>query len=189
MSFDITFPLILSKEGIYDYDPDDDGGETVFGITRVFEPTWKGWAIVDAMFIPGDRQGSATHKAWAEVNLPQNPALMAAVKLYYRGVFDFLRLDDEETSDRLDSCIMGGYVNQGPRVIKWLQETLNELTGCLTVDGKMGPATSSAIEFVMKNTMGEQALLHGLMIRRVRAYSKSKPKFVVGLLNRLFDGA
>ncbi len=189
MSFKVTFPLILAKEGIYDFDPDDGGGETVFGITRVYEPTWKGWAIVDAIFIPGERRGSQTHKTWAEANLPKNVALLAEVEAYYLGVFNFLRLDGEETTDRLDSCIMGGYVNQGPRVIKWLQETLNDLTGCLTVDGQMGPATSSAIGYVMKNTMGEQALLHGLMIRRVRAYSKSKPKFVVGLLNRLFDGA
>ncbi len=189
MSFELTFPLILAKEGIYDFDPDDAGGETVFGITRVFEPTWKGWGRVDAMFPAGDRRGNEALKAWAVVNLPKNPALLAEVKAYYQGVFEFLRLDDEETTDRLDSCIMGGYVNQGPRVIRWLQETLNDLTGCLTVDGKMGPATSSAIKFVMENTMGEQALLHGLMIRRVRAYSKSKPKFVVGLLNRLFDGA
>ncbi len=189
MAFEITFPLMLSKEGIYDFDPDDAGGETVFGITRVFEPTWKGWPIVDAMFPIGDRKGNETLKAWATVNLPKNPALMKEVEAYYLGVFNLLRLDDEYTTDALDSCIMGGYVNQGPRVIGWLQETLNGLGACLEPDRKMGGNTSKAIEEAMKNPMGEQALLHGLMIRRVRAYSKSKPKFVVGLLNRLFDGA
>lgn len=189
MSFAITFPLILKKEGVYDFDPDDAGQETVFGITRTYEPTWKGWLIVDGMFPQGDRRSNATLKAWAEVNLPQNPALTAEVQAYYLSVFDKLRLEDEFTTDALDSCIMGGYVNQGPRVIRWLQEAILELGVYLDVDGQLGPATSAAIEMVMKNPMGEQALLHGLMIRRVRAYSKSKPKYVVGLLNRLFDGA
>lgn len=34
-------------EGGYVNDPDDNGGETYFGIARKFHPTWPGWKIVD----------------------------------------------------------------------------------------------------------------------------------------------
>ena len=35
-------------EGLYSNDPDDPGGETVYGVARVFWPKWSGWSIVDA---------------------------------------------------------------------------------------------------------------------------------------------
>lgn len=34
-------------EGGYVNDPDDNGGETYYGISRKFHPTWLGWKIVD----------------------------------------------------------------------------------------------------------------------------------------------
>ena len=38
MAFSLTFPLMLAKEGIYDFDPDDAGGETVNAIARRYLP-------------------------------------------------------------------------------------------------------------------------------------------------------
>lgn len=35
-------------EGGYANNKNDSGGETYFGISRVHNPTWKGWVIVDA---------------------------------------------------------------------------------------------------------------------------------------------
>lgn len=35
-------------EGGYAFDPADKGGETYAGISRVFNPTWKGWSYIDA---------------------------------------------------------------------------------------------------------------------------------------------
>lgn len=190
MAFQDTIALILKWEGIYDNDPDDPGEETVFGITRHFEPDWIGWEIVDAMFAPTphkDRQ-TQTAKDWATENLPANPALMNAVSMYYHAVFQTLDLDDCP-SDALDSCIMGGWVNQGPRVEKWTQEVINELGGCVEVDGHLGPGTMKELRKILQNPLGEKALLQGLMLKRVKAYAKSKPKYIAGLLNRLFAGA
>ncbi len=187
MAFKETLALILSWEGVYDNDSADSGGETVFGITRVYEPTWKGWPIVDGMFPVANRVDNDFIKAWATDNLPKNPALMAQVEAYYLAVFEKICLNDCD-SDKLDSCIMGGYVNQGPRVERWLQETISELGVPVLVDGKLGPSTMQALDAVLKWPYGETVLLNGLMLRRCRAYSKSKPKFVAGLLNRLFAG-
>ena len=41
------FPM-LKREGFYNNDPDDMGGETYRGVARNYHPQWEGWAIVDA---------------------------------------------------------------------------------------------------------------------------------------------
>jgi len=38
---------VLLNEGGYVNDPDDAGGETYKGISRVYWPKWSGWAIID----------------------------------------------------------------------------------------------------------------------------------------------
>lgn len=179
MAFKDTYALILKWEGVaYENDPDDDGGETFCGITRKFEPSWQGWAMIDDLL-----KAHVAPALW-----PQQKNLMDAVELYYHAVFQTLDLDDCP-SDALDSCIMGGWVNQGPRVEKWLQEVINDLGGCVTVDGQIGPGTMKELRTILLNPLGEKALLHGLMIKRVAAYAKSKPKFIAGLLARLLAGA
>ena len=40
-------PTILQAEGGYSNNPSDKGGETYRGISRKFNPTWDGWAIID----------------------------------------------------------------------------------------------------------------------------------------------
>lgn len=178
MAFKDSLALLIEWEGPYDNDPDDPGGETCFGITRVYEPSWGGWPLVEALL-----KAQVAPSMWK-----QQAELMAEVEAHYKLVWVHLDLD-YCPSDKLDGCILGGWVNQGPRVEKWLQEAINELGGCVVVDGDAGPGTMAELNKVLKNPMGEQALLHGLMIRRVRGYSKSKPKFIAGLLSRLLAGA
>lgn len=178
MAFKDTLALVLKWEGVYDNDPDDDGGETCFGITRVFEGSWYGWSIVDGL-----RAAGIATALWSK-----NEPLMDAVTVYYQAVFTRLGLDDCP-SEKLDACIMGGYVNQGPRVIKWLQEAVADLNVPVKVDGLSGAATTAALKKAICDLGMENALWSGLAIRRARAYSNSKPKYVAGLLNRLFDGA
>ena len=45
--FDIALKIVLQHEGGYSNDPVDKGGETYKGISRIFAPAWKGWAIID----------------------------------------------------------------------------------------------------------------------------------------------
>lgn len=178
MAFKETLALVLQWEGVYDDDPDDAGGETCFGITRVFEPEWSGWPIVADLL-----KAQVPFSAWKD-----QAALTVAVEAHYALVWAHLDLD-YCPSDKLDSCIMGGYVNQGPRVERWFQEAIAELGVPVMVDGSIGPSTMRALAEVLKWPYGETALLNGLMLRRARAYSKSKPKYIAGLLNRLWAGA
>ncbi len=178
MAFKEALALLLVWEGVYDDDVDDPGGETVFGITRKFEPTWDGWPVVDRL-----KEQSIPVKLWG-----QYPNLAAKVSAHYQGVCDKMDLGDCH-SDKLMACILGGYVNQGPRVEKWTQEAIAELGYSILVDGDLGPTSMAFLNQVLKLPYGETILLNGLMIRRARAYSKAKPKFIAGLFDRLFAGA
>lgn len=46
-NFKIALDKVLSREGGYINDPDDKGGETYKGISRKYNPDWKGWRIID----------------------------------------------------------------------------------------------------------------------------------------------
>ena len=42
-----AYSITLQHEGGYGNDPDDVGGETYKGISRVYNPSWKGWGLID----------------------------------------------------------------------------------------------------------------------------------------------
>ena len=46
-SFETAYNKTMGHEGGYVNDPDDKGGETFRGISRVHYPDWQGWAIID----------------------------------------------------------------------------------------------------------------------------------------------
>lgn len=172
--------LAWEGKGLWEHDPDDAGGETFSGITRVYEPEWPGWKIVDGL-----KAAQIAPALWK-----QNAELMGLVDAYYQALFLRLGLQDLE-SNPIASCVFGGYVNQGPRVIKMFQEAINDAGWICEEDGKMGPATIAVANKAIKTGCGgELAILNSLIVKRARRYvTKSNPKFVAGLLNRLFDGA
>ncbi len=45
--FNLAFSEMLSHEGGYVNDPDDQGGETYKGIARNSHGTWSGWSLID----------------------------------------------------------------------------------------------------------------------------------------------
>lgn len=56
MNFEAAFARLLDPqhEGFYSNDPQDPGGETLWGIARKRNPQWEGWARVDAFkTLPG----------------------------------------------------------------------------------------------------------------------------------------
>lgn len=47
--FEIAYRRTGRFEGGYVHDPKDSGGETYNGISRVHNPNWDGWRIIDSM--------------------------------------------------------------------------------------------------------------------------------------------
>jgi len=46
-SFEQVIPIILAREGGYANVASDKGGETYRGLSRKYNPSWSGWAIID----------------------------------------------------------------------------------------------------------------------------------------------
>lgn len=124
MTLDQIIDATVKLEGGYINDPTDKGGETNYGITV------------------------ATARAAGYTGAMKDLPLTTAKQIYRNeyivkpGFDSFVTLSSELTAKLFD---IG--VNMGPaNATKFLQDSLNLLFGStLTVDGKMGPATRTAV--------------------------------------------
>ena len=130
---------LIKREGIYSNDPNDNGKETVFGISRAKNPEWEGWATVDKI-IPGLRMETISK----EFNV-RNFLLIKAHE-FYRKWWESLRLD--MFPKKIATEIFDTSVNQGKSTaITYLQESLKLITGKnIDVDGIIGPQTIGVME-------------------------------------------
>lgn len=179
--FNAALRKVLKWEGTYDNDPDDAGGETCFGITRVNEPDWSGWGLVEDL-----QKRKVPTSAW-----PDYEPLRLSVGSYYRKVWDKYSLDS--LPDDLAQCIFGGIINQGaPRIIRHLQSCLSAFVQGVEVDGQFGVETRATLLAVVGNK--PDLLMQGLKAKRISSYFDSalkgnNRKYLGGWLNRLNDGA
>jgi len=167
--FKIAFQKTMGHEGGYSNDPLDYGGETYKGISRVYHPSWSGWKVID------DAKQDSNFPA----NLDSNEDLQKAVESFYKERYwDVNRLD--EMPQAVAEELFDTGVNMGiSRAAKFLQSALNymnrngSLFADLFVDGKIGPATLSALS---KCTSDEDVLLAILNALQGRHYLKIMDK-------------
>jgi lysozyme family protein len=99
MSFDEAVAEIFEHEGGYVNDPNDPGGETIYGISRRSHP-----------------------KAWEK----GKPTVAAAKKIYKKHYWDNPRLHCSKLHPAIALCIFDSAVNQGARVAaKTAQDAIN----------------------------------------------------------------
>lgn len=174
--------FVAAWEGFHSIDPDDPGGETLYGIARNRHPHWGGWETWDE------------HRAAKESDLPEDAlrALHAWRDDFYRREFWApLRLQEFPTR-RLAVIVYQAAVNCGQRrVARWLQQCLNNLTVAdLLVDGRIGPQTIGALREVFER--GHIRIIEdGVLAHQRRHYeyiTDQDPrlgKFLKGWLNRI----
>lgn len=142
-NFNIAYIITLGNEIGYSNDPIDNGGETYNGISRVNEPEWLGWPIID--------------KAKKESNFPANlknyqleliPLQQDIYKKKYWDIF----WGDQIPNQFIANEIFDSGVNRGIRTaIKYLQRSLNianrnqRLYPDISVDGKFGHNTLTTL--------------------------------------------
>lgn len=125
----------LQYEGIYSNDVDDDGGETLCGISRVSYPNWVGWKLCDGMSKP------------IKVITPELSQLVKDFYLvqYWLPLKCHLISDDKIASELFDFAVNSGQV----RAVRVLQSALNllnnngKLYNDIEEDGSIGPVTVS----------------------------------------------
>ncbi len=178
MSFAPVLALILKLEGAYSNNASDSGGETIYGITRNYDKDWPGWKRFDAL----RRQGLVLG------DIVNDKELKSDIASKYYSLWEQYKMD--EVPEDLQGVIFGGIVNQGPKVITYLQEELQALHQMINIDGVMGSETITAMSKV------EPAILHKAFWKRraenYRDIANNHPqdeKFLLGWLNRLRDGA
>ncbi len=141
-SFQIAHAITAGNEGGYANHPNDTGLETYAGISRKFNPQWKGWPLVDEA-----KQGNASAST-INKRLAANPAVLPLVHSFYlANYWDANKLGQLTNQDIANKLYDVG-VNMGiGRASRMLQEALN-LTNAngrayadIVVDGAIGPKT------------------------------------------------
>ena len=189
MSFDKAFAFTIKYEGGYVNDPNDYGGETIAGISRVYWPSWEGWSVVDA----------SKNKPNFPKSLYNDPKMKESVKNFYRTNFwnkvkgdDLDKYNEEISAEAFDAAVNMG-VSRSGRFIQYALNIFNRngsLYSELSVDGMIGPATLRALEAFMRSD-DPVLLLKAQLIARGSFYGNraledsSQERFIRGWLNRL----
>lgn len=183
--FKQAFDLAMVHEGYYSNDLLDYGGETYRGISRIYNPLWDGWTMLDQ--IREDYRNS-TATCYALDTLVQ--------KLYKTKYWDKFQ-GDAITSQKITNRLFNAGININPRKVrKFLQKALNclnrneELFPNLEIDGVVGSKTI----FALNTGLLEQDWTYVLQIIKIlqanhyvtRVLERPKQKrFTRGWLNRL----
>lgn len=184
--FKEAYDKTMGHEGGYANDKDDAGGETYKGISKVYNPSWFGWSLID--------------QAKTEVGFPGNlkgyGELDEAVEDFYKDKYwDVNRLDEFPQSVANEMFDTG--VNMGiGRAARFLQSALNYLNrngslySELVVDGAIGPASLNALKKVVSDG-DEKVLLTMLNVLQGQHYfnymdkSPSQKKYARGWFKRV----
>lgn len=165
---------VIDREGLYANDPDDQGGETMYGITV---------AVARANGYHGPMK-----------DMPRSVAYAIYLKRYIKEPkFDLILAIDEKIGEEL----IDTGVNMGPsKAAEFLQRWLNSLSAAkLFVDGRVGPITAKAlVKYITSRRAGESRTimlraLNSIQAVRYLEIAESQPsqtKYLNGwILNRV----
>lgn len=115
-------------EGGYANVKGDKGGETYKGISRVFNPEWPGWGMVD------------NYKPLKHNAIINNQELNSLVKQFYYQKYWMTIIGDLIEIQQVAEFLYDYYVHSGKRAIKATQRIVG-----VRIDGKVGNITIHAI--------------------------------------------
>jgi lysozyme family protein len=173
-NFNLAYDITMGHEGGYANDPDDTGGETYAGVSRVNNPDWGGWMIIDKVKESGPTD--------LDKALRDRPALLQSVRaLYQANYWDVNRLgqiSNQTIANQLFDIGVNTGVGTASRV---LQKALNLASGNgkyyadLIIDGKIGAKTLNALNNHPK-LVNVFKLILGYQLRRYQEICEKNPK-------------
>ena len=147
-NFQTALGHTLKVEGGYADDPNDSGGETYKGVSRVHHPKWAGWILID---------GQKQVKGFPDI-LAEDAALAHEVGVFYKVEFWDKIKGDELGSQIIANELFDTAVIMSPRrAIRFMQQCLNMLNDRATlyedieVDGRIGPTTLATLSAYLDN--------------------------------------
>jgi lysozyme family protein len=161
--FRTALHYIMSHEGYYVYHPDDRGGETYCGITRVYQSHWKGWEYLDK-----HRRYTKVEGRWRRLPIPWNThfddkMLDFYVQDFYLDLWvkeGFFYIKEQRTANYVFDFRVNGTV--GTRIIK---RSLNDLGFKIPITNDMDSTTIATI-----NRANKYVFLKTLKYRRNSFY-------------------
>lgn len=144
--FDKAYFKVMVIEGGYIHDKDDPGGETYRGISRVFNPAWVGWQVID---------NYKTRADFPEV-LNNDLSLQSLVRYLYKKKYW-----DPYLGDQLDESIAEEMFDQAVnlglgKAVENLQKSLNILNrnqrdyADIKADGAFGETTLKTYQVAIR---------------------------------------
>ncbi len=183
--FQIAYNLTMNIEGGYANKPNDHGGETYAGISRVNFPLWTGWQIIDSL-----------KGAGFPANLKGNQPLSDKIRAFYKQEFwDVMRMD-EISQQFIATEMFDMSVNCGVKTaVMFLQRSLNILNNKgtkypdIATDGVVGPAVVKTMNNHPNpiNVLKCLVALQGARYILLGEHNPTQEEFMNGWINRAFE--
>ena len=187
-----SFRCTDAHEGGWANNPDDPGGETYRGISRVAHPSWSGWEIIDKY----------RGKPGFPGNLKDSQSLGLVVSKFYEMRFWQPIWGDAIQQQALADAIFDFAVNSGVEIaVKKLQICLNvwnnqqKLYPDVKEDGIFGKKTLESIYAFLEKRKKPHFLINSYYSERMVHFhkiarnSESQEQFMVSWASRMrFDG-
>jgi len=197
-NFEKSLNKLKLIEGGYSNDPKDKGGETYRGISRVYNPNWKGWKLID--------QCKELFPTTFKHELDKIKTLQLHVKELYKEKYWNVFKGDKILSDKVADRLFNIFVHIGDLTftVTSLQKVLNSLhRGSvghdLVIDGILGGKTINMLNFMCAyaHSSYKDRALESYIVKGLRAYqavyymenaieNPEKRVFTKGFLNRAF---
>lgn len=184
--FALAHRRLKQLEAGYVDHPNDKGGETLYGIARVFHPSWPGWAIVDRF--KGDQDF---------LQMVENSVqLKVMARAFYESLF-WEPVGGQHLTQRVAEELLDQGVHMGTgRAVEHLQRALNimNLRGRrwpdLTADGRFGPKTLAAARSGVARYEDELLqwldVYQGAYLRDKIEERTTQESFAIGWIRRVF---
>lgn len=174
---------MLSNEGSYSNDSNDNGGETVYGISRRIWPQWAGWSYLDKKY-------QSLNKKVIDTEIE---TLMPMVSEFYYSTFWNSAKLSHISDDKLVIKLFDHFVNGGIAMLKVFQNVLNTLSDSkdedIIIDGDFGQQTISRYNKISSTSRSALILpLYRSLISStysgIASKNHTQKVFIAGWLNR-----
>jgi lysozyme family protein len=177
----VYYNVTKTFEGGYVNDKDDSGGETFKGVSRVSNPTWAGWQLIDKAKDAGFKSAAAINR-YFQFNKVMDELVAKIYQEKYWKPFE----GQPPFLDRVMEKVFDTGVNIGVGAAAiMLQQSLHDLGSKLIVDGKIGPITrTEAQSFTDDEIIGKFCKRQEAYYRDIVRRKPNQSKFLKGWLSR-----
>lgn len=170
-AWEMALGFTLAYEGGWVNAPNDLGGETYRGISRVNWPAWRGWEVIDA-----------------EKKLDGFPGRLVGISTLVEEVIEFYRINfwepihGEELPIKMAVALFDFAVNSGvSRAVRTMQIVLGA-----TVDGDIGPRTIKAAHEAGENAVVELLARRAKFLHEIMDNDPTQKVWAMNWFRRLF---